>query len=618
MNDDVPLPPPSEDELPPPPSDIAAQSKDFGEVKIRKVKPLASVRRAFTIFQKDLSTMAKHGLVSSVILFIFLALIFYIMSFTMEQAVKFDFGGGDGDGEGNHGIPPGTGVDIPHAQLSVTPGISIPAGTSLTFDGSSSTDNHPIAFYVWSVSDGYDDTDQFGSTIHHTFYLVGDYQVRLTVVDDEWNMNETMRTIHVTQANSDNMMPMANAGSGQEVNVGTTVTLDATNSTDDIGIVDYTWMFDDGIQIVLHGSNVTYLFNNAGNFNINLIVRDSSGNAGYGGTNVNVRPSFGDPQNLNVNANVPSSVGIGEEVQLDASGSNDIQGTYTWYIVHNGTLTTLTGQVTSFTADELGPYEITLIVRDSAGNTGNWESMVIALPAGMELEKISWTATPFGQDISFNVLTYAYGIALLASVIFVGGLFAKGFTHEITKGTAKILFFGPISVTTMVFSKILYPLLIGPIFIFPAVFVGLSIFDRPITEVLMITFVSYAFTAVTMVSAAYGSNLIYLATKKMSIKPSVLSRMFLYLSLIGTLTVFEWMSFLMDTWQKTDSWGSMYDKFGGIAALSPFHQGGVILSNMLTGTSWSIDLWVFAIPAILIIGGIFASRKLYGDIFARE
>jgi hypothetical protein len=44
----------------------------------------------------------------------------------------------------------------------------------------------------------------------------------------------------------------------------------------------------------------------------------------------------------------------------------------------------------------------------------------------------------------------------------------------------------------------------------------------------------------------------------------------------------------------------------------------MFLSNMLVGTTWTLDIWVFAIPAILIIGGILASRKLYGDIFSRE
>jgi hypothetical protein len=94
--------------------------------------------------------------------------------------------------------------------------------------------------------------------------------------------------------------------------------------------------------------------------------------------------------------------------------------------------------------------------------------------------------------------------------------------------------------------------------------------------------------------------------------------MFLYFSLIGTLTVFEWLSFVLDQWQGTTTWDAMYHNYSGIAVLSPFHQGGMFLSNALVGTNWALDVWTFAIPIVLIVGGVLASRKLYGDIFTRE
>lgn len=611
--------PPSDEELPPPPSEMADETKHFGELKVKKTKPLATVRRAFIIFEKDLRTMAKHGLVSAVILFVFLAFVFYIMSFTMQQAMKIDLNGGDGGKEGG-GIPAGSGVDPPVAQLSVIPGTTITSGTDLTFDASASTDNKQIVFYVWNTNDGYQDMQLYGETVHYTFYAVGTHEVRLTVVDGEWNTNESTVTINVSPAASDSQAPIANTGPSPDINVSETAILDGSFSSDNVGIVDYTWIFKDGVTRILHGVTPSYTFDNAGFFNGALIVRDAAGNIAHGGFGVNVHPIPGDNETPMANANIPTSVDVGDVVQLDASNSHDNQGisSYAWYVMYNNTLTTLNGPQASFTATAFGPYQITLVVRDGSGNTNTMEGMTIATPAGMKLDKIAWSSTPFGTDISFNLLTYSYGIALLASVIYVGGLFAKGFTHEINKGTVKVLFFGPISVTTMVFAKILYPLIIGPIFIFPLVAIGLLRFDHPYSEIFLITLVSYAFAAVTMVSAAYGSNMLYLATKKMSLKPSVVSRMFLYFSLLGTLTVFEWMSFLLDNWQNTDSWGNMYHQYGGIAMLSPFHQGGMLLSNMLNGTAWNIDIWVFAIPVILIVGGALASRKLYGDIFARE
>jgi hypothetical protein len=576
------------------------------------------LRRALIIFEKDIKTMAKHGLVSAVILFIFLAIVFSIMSFSMKQAMQFSFDqGGD-----SKGIPGASGVDPPIANIAVTPSKSITAGTSVTLDASTSTDNGRIVYYVWNMNDGARDVDLYGRVVHFTFYAVGSYDVHLTVVDDEWNLNETSVTIDVSHAlgSTDSEVPNIPGGAPFDAMLGVPVSLDGSMATDNVGVVNWTWIIGDVMEKVLYGENRSYAFNYAGSFSIELVVRDAAGNSAQQGSSVNVPSMGGGSGQLQANVDIPQNVQIGDTVQLSSKGSTDNQGSFstTWFVKHNNTVITLNGDPASFTAEEFGPYEVTLIIRDSSGNYGEADGMTIATPPGMSFSMVSWTSTPFDIDISFNLLTYSYGIALLASVIFVGGLFAKGFTHEITKGTVKVLFFGPISVTTMIFSKILYPLVIGPIFIIPVVFIGLSQFDQSTADVLKIALVAYLMAAITMVSAAYGSCLIYIVAKRMVLKPSVISRMFLYFSLLGTLTVFEWLSFVLDQWQKTTSWDAMYQDYAWIATFSPFHQGGMFLSNSLIGTHWALDLWAFIIPAVLIIGGALASSRLYGDIFARE
>ncbi len=624
MSEEEPIPeppsPPTDEELPPPPTDVVDESKDYPDIKLKKSKPLATLRRAFVIFEKDLRTMAKHGLVSAVILFVFLSIVFSIMSFSMKQAVQFKFEG-SGNGE-DQGIPGASGVNPPVARATLSPSGPVVAGTSVTLDASSSTDNSRIVYYQWSTQDGARDIDFYGPIAHFTFDAVGSYDVRLTVVDDEWNMNETSTHLEVTRASSatDTQSPMIPDSPPLNANISQPFFLDGSSATDNVGVVNWTWIIHDVTDKALYGPTQSYTFNYAGSFSISLVARDAAGNTGKGWAQVNVPSMGGDTQPPQASANIPQSVHVGDVVQLSSKGSTDNQGisSTVWYVKHNNTEITLNGESVSFRASEFGPYEVTLVVRDNAGNYARMEGTTIATPPGMDFNLISWTSTPFNIDISFNLLTYSYGIALLASVIYVGGLFAKGFTHEIIKGTVKVLFFGPISVTTMIFSKILYPLIVGPIFIFPLVFIGLSQFGQSTVDVLEITLVSYLMAAVTMVSAAYGSCLIYLGTKKMVLKPSVISRMLLYFSLLGTLTVFEWLSFVLDQWQKTTSWNTMYHDYAGIATLSPFHQGGMFLSNLLTGTSWSLDIWVLIIPAALIIGGALASRKLYGDIFSRE
>jgi hypothetical protein len=122
-----------------------------------------------------------------------------------------------------------------------------------------------------------------------------------------------------------------------------------------------------------------------------------------------------------------------------------------------------------------------------------------------------------------------------------------------------------------------------------------------------------------MASAAYGSCLIYLAANRMVLKPTVVTRVFMYLSLVASMTVFEWLSFLLDMRANTDHWGDLYLEYGeSIAVFSPFHQGGVLLSDLILGSGATMDLWVFAIPAILIVTGVAASHRLYPDLFSRE
>lgn len=608
--------PPAEEELPPPPADMVEETKQFPPLKVKKTKPLATARRAFVIFEKDLRTIAKHGLISSIILAVFLSVVFYITSFAMEQALTFRF---EDNGED---LPfTGSGVNLPTIDMRVSPSGDVSAGTTVSLDLSHSLDNGRIVYYGWHIAGESTDVELYGATAQYVFEEVGEFTIYAFILDDEWNFAEANRSITVSPSDSDYEPPNAVPGPPNDVMLGQPAELDGTNSTDNVGIVDYKWTFyEDGLEKTLHGATVSYMFQGAGYYNIELTVRDAAGNVGRAWTSVSVAPTGGDSEPPNPRMTLPHTVTVGEEVRLSAAESYDNSGitTFIWYVKHNSSIMTLNGVNVDFTPPEFGPYDIVLVVRDESGNTATTDGSFIALPQGMQLTRFRWTDTPFGTDISFNLLTYAYGVALLASVIFVGGLFAKGFSHEITKGTAKVLFFAPISVTTMIFSKILYPLLIAPVFIFPSVLISLSRFGMPLGEVLTVTVVAYALTALTMTAAAYGSCLIYIAIKRMVIKPSVLSRIFLYLSLLATLTVFEWTSFLLDQWQGTTRWMDLYYQYNGIAALSPFHQGGMVLSNMLTDTSWGLDIWAFIIPVALIVGGALASRKLYSDIFARE
>ncbi len=614
-------PPPDDDaELPPPPMDIAEQTNNYPEIKIRKSGPLATVRRAVVIFEKDIRTMAKHGLVSSVILFVFLLIVFSIMSFAMKQAMSFDIGG----------MMEGDDFDAPWATESNPPVAdagndrTITAGTTIPLDASGSYDDDQIVYYMWSFNEGDRYVELYGEEVQYKFNMIGEYEIRLTVMDYSINQAEDDVTITVTQATSDTEQPEAVVPWSTNVTAGTTMTLDGSESTDNVGIVNWTWAIYDVFERVLYGESVSYTFENAGygDTGVTLTVVDAAGNYQSNWFSVYVEPLTEDVDWLWAEIEEIGLVILGDEVTLDGSGSgaeSSSDVSHTWYVKHNSTYTVLTGETAEFIPQEWGMYDVTLIVRNDAGHYAPYESGFIVAPAGSDPDAISWSSTPFGIDVSFNLLTYAYGVALLSSVIFVGGLFAKGFSHEIQKGTIKVLFFGPISVTTTIFAKILYPIVVGPFLVFPLVIASMATFGQDPGEIFVITLVAYLLAVVTMVAAAYGSCLIYIAAKRMVLKPPVVSRMFLYFSLIGTLTVFEWLSFVLDEWLKVNTYGDMYDKYaGGIALFSPFHQGGIYLSDRIMETTQGLDWGVFLIPVLLIVLGVLVSRKLYPDLFSRE
>jgi PKD domain/Carboxypeptidase regulatory-like domain len=84
--------------------------------------------------------------------------------------------------------------------------------------------------------------------------------------------NGTMMSVTV-----DNDPPVANAGPDQVVALGEKVYFDSTGSSDNVGITNYTWYFDDGAtHIVLWGPDPDFTFLAEGVYYVTLEVRDGA------------------------------------------------------------------------------------------------------------------------------------------------------------------------------------------------------------------------------------------------------------------------------------------------------------------------------------------------------
>ncbi len=621
--------PQPDEELPPPPSDIAEQTKKYPPLQTRKPGIGASLKRTGALLSKDFGTMAKHGLVSSIIVFVVLMVVFTVSSFAMLKVVTMTIGdNGDGNGGGG-GDGPNLGNDgslTAIANLNIPLSSPIAPGTTVTLDSSGTVHGSDIMYVEWRIvgleGQLLEDVSLYEPTQTYMFKAVGHYNVSLTVVDADFNLDQDEVSVIVGGTNTPPQIGNVEINPNGQKMFGDRVWLNVTNST---GSLDYRWKISDVFDVYLAGPNVTYVPMSAGSHQATLLATDAAGNFNRqeGQIQVDSRGSGGQWPNAKI-GQLPDSVTMGDAVQLgadNAGSGGEIQ--YYWRVTVNGMVTHEShDQSTSFTADEFGMYEILLVVRDnSTGNAATDERGVLALAQGMEMPSMaSWNSTPFGQDIPFNVLTFVYGAALLACVVFMGGLFSKGFKYEIDKGTAKTLFFAPVSVTNLVFAKLLYPLLLAPVFIFPLMLVSMIPLGQDMQQVLMITLVSYVFVALVLASAAYGSCIIYALTKRMSIRPTSLARLFMYLSLISTLTIFLSVAFAMNQFMEFDLWGlTAYQSLGtNMSMFSPFHQAGMLIKNMLLGTTEPLDMIVFVIPAVLIAGGVAASRKLFPDIYGRE
>ena len=148
-------------------------------------------------------------------------------------------------------------------------------GTDVTLNGSGSTDDKGIVSYTWTIE------DQFGApleipgmivTLDHLRPFV--HNVTLTVVDTSGLSDSDWLTVTVM---SDLEPPVANAGDDQMIDPGSLCSFNGTRSTDNVGVVNYTWSFVyNGSLVVLYGPTPSFKFFTPGIYEVTLNVTDTA------------------------------------------------------------------------------------------------------------------------------------------------------------------------------------------------------------------------------------------------------------------------------------------------------------------------------------------------------
>jgi subtilisin family serine protease/PKD repeat protein len=226
-------------------------------------------------------------------------------------------------------------------------------GRFCSFDGTGSTDDHGIVSWAWTFGDGGTGS---GSTTSHAYATVGSFTVTLTVTDTTGHTHQTSQ--NVTTAADD--PPHA---SFFVVCSGLTCSAESEGSSDDYGIVNYTWTWGDG-QTTSGGSSVSapsHAYAAGGSYTITLVVRDAVGQTATDSHAVSV----GQPPTASFTISC-----IGRRCDVDGSASTAAAGiaSYTWnWDDESSTTTTVPTTFHVYAADDT--FTVQLIVTDANGGT---------------------------------------------------------------------------------------------------------------------------------------------------------------------------------------------------------------------------------------------------------
>lgn len=163
------------------------------------------------------------------------------------------------------------GGQAPIARFKVTPS-SGGVDTTFTFDASESSDSDGrIVDYVWKFGGG---STYHGQSFSRTFPEEGTYFLTLTVTDDDGLTGFDEDEIEVAQGGGSS--PIAKFSvSPSSGDVDTTFTFDASASSDDGQITNYSWRFNGGSKY--EGKIFSRKFPEEGTYNVELTVSDDDG-----------------------------------------------------------------------------------------------------------------------------------------------------------------------------------------------------------------------------------------------------------------------------------------------------------------------------------------------------
>ena len=260
-------------------------------------------------------------------------------------------------------------ITIPFADAGDN--ITIQQYQTVLFDGSGSYDNVGIAQWRWAFTYLGMEVNLLGTAPTFTFQEAGVFEVALNISDAVGNWAVDLVTVIVIDVTA----PTADAGRDLNVDQHETVEFDGRGSHDNVGVMEWTWTFNDGGKnVTLNGSIPTYVFDVPGVYTVLLTVRDAEGNSGTDTVVIEVR----DIERPVVNAGEDVIIDQDRTIVFNGSSSSDNVGirSFEWTFEYDDMTVRLEGPTPNFFFHTAGMYTVMLIVTDEEGN---WASDFVSV-----------------------------------------------------------------------------------------------------------------------------------------------------------------------------------------------------------------------------------------------